>query len=275
MLKKIQKKIGWLRAAMLIALLGQICLAVSGQAASPAEEPILFGFFDRSGNRLLSLGPTDVAFDWSDPQVLFATNHQLATKYEDLQHKSPGSSNRHTAGNFYRLAGHRLTVAEAGPANQSAVMLSAAFFADRHLTELVEPAAESDVADRQRMESLRQRPLQQSWNLLQTTSGAKLQLVLFQQAGDQALASLALILPDRILWRDFPASYNPVSTWRVDDGGRIGPKQFRILYLGQAQQRWELAYEFIGPEGSNLEFIREQQSAFESVSRASRYMAPQ
>jgi len=274
-LKKIQIKSGWFRSAMLIALLGQICLAASGQAASSAEEPIQFGFFDRSGTRLISLGPTDVAFDWSDPQVIFATNHHLAAKYDALQHKSPGSSNRHTAGNFYRLAGHRLTVAETGPANQSAVIMGAAFFADRHLPELVEPDAEPDVADRQRMETLRQRLLQQSWNLLQTTSGIKLHLVLFQQAGDQALASLALILPDRILWRDFPASYNPVSTWRVDDGGRIGPKQFRILYLGQAQQRWEIAYEFIGPEGSNLEFIREQQSEFESVRRASRYMAPQ
>ena len=258
----------------LLVLLGLSCSKIPVQAATPVEEPILFGFFDRGGNRLLSLGPTDAVFGWTEPQVVFATNQQRAALYDMLQQKSPGSSNRHTAGNFDRLSGHRLTIAGTGPANQSALLVSNAFFADRRLPELAEPTAGADDNDRRRMETLRQRPLQQIWPLLQTANGVRLHLVLFQPIGDQVLASLALVLPDRILWRDFPASYNPISTWRVDDGGRIEPQQFRILYLGQKQQQWEIAYEFIGAEGSNLEFIREKQHQFESVSRASRYMAP-
>lgn len=258
----------------LLVLLGLSCSKIPVQAATPVEEPILFGFFDRGGNRLLSLGPTDAVFDWTEPQVVFATNQQRAALYDMLQQKSPASNNRHTARNFDRLAGHRLIVTGTGPSNQSALLVNSTFFADRSLAELAEIDAENNAADRQRIELLRRRPLQQNWLLLQTTIGIRLQLVLFQPIGDQALAALALILPDRILWRDFPASYNPTSTWRVDDDGRIGPQQFCILYLGQRQQQWELAYEFIGAEGSLLEFIREQQNRFESVSKASRYMAP-
>lgn len=266
----------WLFLAVhaLLVLFGLSCLNSPVRAAAPAEEPIRFGFFDRGGNRLLSLGPVDAAFDWTEPQVVFATNQRRSAIYDMLQQKSPGSSNRHTAGNFDRLSGHRLTIAGTGPANQSALLVSNAFFADRRLPELAEPAAGADDNDRRRMETLRQRPLQQIWPLLQTANGVRLHLVLFQPIGDQVLASLALVLPDRILWRDFPASYNPISTWRVDDGGRIEPQQFRILYLGQKQQQWEIAYEFIGAEGSLLEFIREQPLGFEAVSRTSRYMSP-
>jgi hypothetical protein len=277
MQKTLSRTVGvWLFIPLfsLVILLGLSCHKNPVQAAIPAEEPIRFGFFDHGGNRLLSLGPTDAVFDLTDPQVVFATNQRRSAVYDSLQQKSPGSSNRHTAGNFDRLAGHRLTVNGAGPTNQSALLVSAAFFTDRHLPELAEINSETHTADRQRIELLRQRPLQQTWPLLQTKTGAKLQLVLFQPIGDQELASLALILPDRIIWRDFPANYNPTSTWRVDDGGRIEPNQFRILYLGQKQQQWELAYEFIGAEGILLEFIHEEQSGFESVSRASRFTAP-
>lgn len=258
----------------LLIIFGMSELRFPVQAATPAEELIRFGFFDHSGHRLLSLGPTTAVFDWIDPQVVFATNQRRTANYDSLQQKAPGSSNRHTAGNFDRLAGHRLTVNGMGPANHSALLVGAAFFNDRHLPELAEIDGETASADRQRIELLRQRPLQQNWPLLQTNTGIRLQLLLFQPIGDQMLASLALILPDRVIWRDFPASYNPTSTWRVDDGGRIEPKQFRILYLGQKQQQWELAYEFIGAEGILLEFVREKGEGFETVSRTSRYTSP-
>lgn len=260
-----------------ILLIALVLLVFSSQfaAASSNAEMILFGFFDRGGNRLITLGTGNANFPLQQPQLIFASNQRLAATYTETQQKSATSTNRHTAANFDRLAGHVLAINDPGPANQSALIVEATFFNERQLPSL---ASRSDAAktleNRQRIAELRQRSVANSWPLLQTGEGTQLQLVLFEQLGDQALASLVLFRSDRILCRDFPATYNPVSTWRVDDGGAIGPQQFRILYLGNQQGIWEFAYEFIGAEGINLEFVRENQGAVDIISHASRYMSP-
>ena len=260
-----------------ILLIVLVLLAFSSQfvAASPSTKPILFGFFNRDGNRLITVGAGNANFSLQQPQLIFASNQRLAATYTKTQQKSATSTNRDTAANFDRLAGHVLAVNDPGPANQSALIVEATFFNERQLPSLASKADDAKTLEnRRRIAELRQRSVANSWPLLQTDEGTQLQLVLFEQLGDQALASLVLFRPDHILCRDFPAAYNPVSTWRVDDGGAIGPQQFRILYLGNQQGIWEFSYEFIGAEGINLEFVRENQGALVIISHASRYMSP-
>lgn len=261
---------------LLIFSLLLIQFTVQFAAASPSAETILFGFFDRDGNRLITLGPISANFELQQPQLIVTSNQLLTATYTKTQQKSATSTNRHTAVNFDRLAGHILAVNSPGPANQSALLVEAAFLNDRLLPPLGKENGSSAITDenRQRIIELRQRAVASSWPLLQTEDGTQLQLVLFEQLGDQALASLVLFRPDRILCRDFLATYSPISTWRVDDGGSIGPQQFRILYLASHQGLWEFAYEFSGAEGITLEFVRENQGALTTVTRASRYMAP-
>ncbi len=261
---------------LLIVSLLLIPFTAQSAIASPSAETILFGFFDRDGNRLITLGPVNANFELQQPQLIVTSNQLLTATYTKTQQKSATSTNRHTAVNFDRLAGNILAVNSPGPSNQSALLVETAFLNGRILP-LLNNESDSSAAtaeNRHRISELRQLVVTNSWPLLQTEDGTQLQLVLFEQLADQALASLVLFRPDRILCRDFPATYNPVSTWRVDDGGNIGPQQFRIIYLGSHQGLWEFAYEFIGAEGINLEFVRENQGALTAISRASRYMSP-
>ena len=260
---------------LLLVVLVLLLFTIQIAAANPSAEIILFGFFNRDGDRLITLGPVDITFELQQPQVIFASNQRLEGTYTKTQQKSAISTNRHTAGNFDHLAGHILFVNGPGPANQSALLAETAFFNERQFPQLVNREdTGKTLENRQRIAEFRHRSVANSWPVMQTDDGTQLQLVLFEQLGDQALASLVLFRPDRILCRDFPATYNPISTWRVDDGGVIRPEQFRILYLAKHQGIWEFAYEFIGAEGINLEFVRENQAAFTIISRASRYMSP-
>ena len=267
------RQLNSLRRLLVTLLL--LVFTVQFATANPSTETICFGFFNRDGEQLITLGPVNTTFELQQPQLIFASNQRLAGTYTKTQQKSAISTNRHTAGNFDHLAGHILVVNGPGPANQSALLAEAAFFNERQFPQLVNSEDTFiTIENRQRIAAFRHRSVTNSWPLLQTDDGTQLQLVLFEQLGDQALASLVLFRPDRVLYRDFPATYNPISTWRVDDGGVIRPEQFRILYLAKHQGIWEFAYEFIGAEGINLEFVRENQAAFTIISRASRYMSP-
>lgn len=261
----------------MLALLLVCAFSATLAGAAPTdsqEEALLFGFYDKSGYRILVLGGGQTPFAMKKPQAILPLNQNLPVTYETTQTREAGSSGRQTAANFDRLAGHVLRSQAPGIPNQSVLLAEDTFWADRQLISGEKAQPPLAPLQLQQIEALRQRAVEQTWGLLQANDGTQLHLVLFQRDGDQALASLVLLLPDRILFRDFPATYRGNSTWRVDDGGLILPIQFRILYLGRIKGRVELAYEFLGAEGILIDFVTEDKGFLVQTARASRYTSP-
>ena len=264
----------YLTAALLIFCTFLLLMRSAAAATAPEETFFQFAFFDRSGRRLITLGSADKEFILKAPQAVFVTNQTVLTTFSHTQKSNPGNTHRHTASNFDRLAGHVLLTETPGPANQSVLLFDQSAFSVRRLLDCTSLATDLSSDDRRRIEAAQQRSIEQSWGLLQATDGTQIHLVLFQRSGNQALASLVILQRNRILFRDFPAQFNPESTWRVDDGGNILPEQFRILYLGDVNEHLEIAYEFRGAEGNILDFFRESNGALVKIFTASRYMSP-
>lgn len=261
-----------LRAAFSLCTVLLLLTGAAGANGESNGEALQFAFFDLDGRQLLTLNASDPMFSISQPTIIFATNQILPARFSRTQQKISGSSGRHTAANFPNLAGHVLTVDGVGPANQSALIAPQSFVAARSLWNGTALAGAMVAADRHRIEADRERSVKASWGIFQG-AGLRCYLVRFANRGEQALASLVFFHDNRILYRDFPAVSHPVSVWRADDGGRIGPEQFRILYLGLWQASLEIAFEFRGPEGSSLEFCRETDGTMRTIAEAFRYTA--
>ncbi len=96
----------------------------------------------------------------------------------------------------------------------------------------------------------------------------------FEIKNDSALACLALIYPEKIAYKDFPAVYNEISTWRVDDGGRFAIESYHILAAFEGKDGIEIVTEWIGAEGVNIEYIKEINLNLESLKHGYLYTSP-
>ena len=61
-------------------------------------------------------------------------------------------------------------------------------------------------------------------------------IALFEPYGDNLLMSIALKTADIIKLMDYPVVGDGQSVWRVDDGGKIDPKLFSILFAVRAKE---------------------------------------
>ncbi|MET3850961.1 hypothetical protein [Paenibacillus sp. OAE614] len=102
----------------------------------------------------------------------------------------------------------------------------------------------------------------------------QLGIVQYDKDGGKPLASLVLITPDTLLFRDFEGTDDPSSTWRVDDGGQMDPQLFYVLFVTRSGPGYTLGYEWWGAEGSNLAVLQQDGGAFRVVQEGGRYTAP-
>ena len=105
-------------------------------------------------------------------------------------------------------------------------------------------------------------------------NGRSVYLFEFEMKGDSALASLAYVTPDKIVYDDFPAIYDETSTWRVDDGGEFGIDYYELLAVFEKNGKIELITDWPGAEGVATSYLRENGAKFKELKVISRYTAP-
>jgi len=76
----------------------------------------------------------------------------------------------------------------------------------------------------------------------------------FERSGQNALASDVLLDRDRLLFADYPATFRAdgQDLWRVDDGGKLSPAGFQVVFVAQDGQQYGLALSWAGTEGRSL-----------------------
>ncbi|MCM3259660.1 hypothetical protein M3664_17810 [Paenibacillus lautus] len=97
--------------------------------------------------------------------------------------------------------------------------------------------AKPEKADGQVLQEIKDskgRAVEQAWPLIQLPDRESLYLVQFVREGDDMLASLALKRESGWLYYDYPAKYDPSSTWRVDDQGEVRPDMFSFLFAAES-----------------------------------------
>lgn len=262
------------RIVLLVSIIIGFC-GLPGLAMQVTGDNVAFGFFDASGGRLIVTGSA-IALDVNkEIYALFSGNQFQSIQFLQQQSRAVGDSGRQTATNFDRLPGYVFSINSPGSPNKSCLVVEKSFLTERRLLPCQSRIEGCDANETGLIESARGLRIEQSSGIAQLDNGGRLLLVRFELVGDQAVAALVYIAADnRLVFREFSAKYNPVSTWRVDDGGDIRPEQFRILVMAQKDNCLEMAYEFLGPEGIIIEMVREQGGQFQTIAKASRNTSP-
>ena len=121
----------------------------------------------------------------------------------------------------------------------------------------------------------KKRNVSKSWWLETLGAGRTLHLVLFARKGMSALVSIVLYAPDRLIFLDFPGSYEDESSvWRVDDSGELQGWMFDVIAAFESDGKIGFAYSWVGAEGANIKYVSEKGSAFIEISGSYKYHSP-
>jgi hypothetical protein len=77
-----------------------------------------------------------------------------------------------------------------------------------------------------------------------------------------------------LIFEDFIGTDDNMSTWRVSDGGMIGPEWFDVIFVTKSKAGYALCYEWYGDEASNLVLVQQKKTIFHNVLHGYRYTAP-
>jgi hypothetical protein len=86
----------------------------------------------------------------------------------------------------------------------------------------------------------------------------------FEPDGNNYLMSIGLKTSDGIKLKDYPAvSDDGYSVWRVDDGGKVLPKLYTIMFAAPTNKGLLLVVSWAGAEGENILLLLENADSLE------------
>lgn len=245
-----------------MSLLRNICLAVLASAASvaaqapelPAAADSLGGFAlpDREGRRLLSTA--DLPHPERLRTALCGESGRVSVRFAGRQQAGAADSGRQTPENFDNLAGSVFRTASPVDPAESCFLASEALLARSTPLDVAPPAGAGACLDRRRLGEIRQRSVTRCWPLARLGPRAQAALLEFERRGTHALASIVIVDGPATLFADYPAEVSGAGqdVWRVDDGGRMSPRGWRIAGALRRGGTIALAVSWAGAEGQSL-----------------------
>ncbi|TAL62033.1 MAG: hypothetical protein EPN85_03465 [Bacteroidetes bacterium] len=238
---------------------------------------IEFGFSDSAGKQILTL--SGVVLDDPSKFVSTISNNSKLLKLKFIKRKNntnnynPGDGD--TYRNFKNHGGYLYeTISEIADKDHSLLLLSKDFFSNRKFLKLTAiDQKELPSPLKIKIESDKNRKIENAHGLVQIDEKRNVYLIKFYTKNDSALASLAFITPDKIIYKDFSAKYNTISTWRVDDGGEF-PEGYEVLAAFETQEGIELITDWTGAEGYAIEYMKEDGKKFKTLKNGYRYWVP-
>ncbi len=245
----------------------------------------LFGFADEQGTKLMAL--TDEmesgAAEKSDLKgyklaIGEGGGQVLSIRYANHQDRSEQDNGRQSMYNFDNMAGDIYAIEEGkATPNESYILVSPEQFDIDALIPL-KPAADRALPDdiAKKIAEEKERAIEQGWLLAHAQDGQRIYVVQFERQGENMLASLVWQEGERLVFMDYPATYNDNSAWRVDDGGEISPEMFRFLFAARsADDGIVLGVQWMGAEGENLNILSSSGERFEKTEiSGGRYLSP-
>lgn len=237
---------------------------------------IEFGFCDTDGKKILLLA--DTLLSPSQFSKVFSADHKLSdVRYIEMKKATEEDNGRQNEFNFKNCKGYLFEVKEnAVTSAHTVVCVTAAFISSRKIIPVRAPVImELSTANKARIETAKNRQIREYRCLALLGKDSAIYLFEFDNIGESALATLAYVTPGKIIYQDFPAQYNDMSTWRVDDGGRFGVGYFEVLAIFEKNGKLEIVTDWPGAEGTNTEFLRENGNELKPLKGYARYTAPE
>ena len=237
---------------------------------------IAFGYANQEGSSVLALTELKESNVEEFTKGIGDNGKWLDLAYEGVQESTDMDNNRDTPYNFDDAGGFKFE-AKNGHLDEwnTVLMVSDAFFVEHEL--LLPKAKKSGKLTREQqdlIEAQKSRKVVKS-ELCNSYELGDLFFVEFAKEGDSLLVSLLWIGKDKhIVCLDFPAVADEISSWRVDDGGIFDFESYQTLAVIKGPQGIELFTDWMGAEGSSIEYLIESEGVFRPIKNAYRYMAP-
>ncbi|MHC9538113.1 MAG: hypothetical protein AB9903_01190 [Vulcanimicrobiota bacterium] len=246
-----------------------------------------FGFPDESGKRLIiSRRQADLKYTEKFTKALGPNGRLYSVSFSACQKMSDKSTGRDTSRNFHNLRGNVFSVKNSAiktrtGANKyydTCLTGTEEFFSTRKVL-MPTPLRKGpmDVKIIKKIEKERDRKISATWGLVRFDSGEKIYLVLFERQGDDALASLAVLTPQKAVYNDYPAKYSrdSLSVWRVSDNGEMNPDAFVIPYGFRTKSGIEFIVSWYSEEYEDISLMHENGDRLEYLQKGGRYIMPQ
>ncbi|MBA3683394.1 MAG: hypothetical protein H0W73_19845 [Bacteroidetes bacterium] len=236
---------------------------------------IEFGYCNEEGKQILLLRDSLI-----DPQKLVKVISDSGKIADILFVKKRAATkednNRKTYFNFTNAGGYLYEVKNTSVDKELSLVLVSDEFLSHH--KIVNPngCEKMDLVSsiKTKIEKDKNRKIKKTKCLKQIDFNRSIYLFEFVIKKDSALVTLAYIDNDKIIYHDYPALYNEISTWRVDDGGEFGLDYLNVLAIFENKNNIELVLDWAGAEGYSIDYLVEENSKFVSKKGGYRYCAP-
>lgn len=260
--------------ALAVAILLCVPHGIKGEEAPDSRPPVVFGFTDKDGARVLAEWPEFTPP--IDPRTLTtavcSSNLRVPVAFAAYQAARPGDTGRQVAENFDRAEGsvYRVTQGKL-PANATCILVGPRFLATRRIAGVKTAGTGAcDAALVRRVVRERLRPVTRCSRLAILEETDHFLLVEFQKKGDDSLAALVLVSPQGLTFSEYPAKCEAgASCWREGDGGAIDARHFHIVAAFHTSTGYELTVAWDGPEGQLTTLI--ESGVFRERARWYRY----
>ncbi|MFC4102326.1 hypothetical protein [Paenibacillus xanthanilyticus] len=237
-----------------------------------------FAFADETGKRLITIGDTEAKQDHYDLAV-GSNGTVLKVKFAQQQASDAEDTSRQSMYNFDHIAGHVYVVVEGDAKPDDTYLMTTSDVWVPGAALAIDAAGHGQTVDEQlvqAVEAKKQRGVLQGGKIADIGADSALYLIQFERQEDDMLASLVLTRGNELLFCDFPATYEPSSTWRVDDGGEISAGQFELMFAANTDKGLVLSVNWLGAEGITSFFIGEEgESGLKRLDTGvARYTAP-
>ncbi|ACT04170.1 hypothetical protein Pjdr2_5562 [Paenibacillus sp. JDR-2] len=240
-----------------------------------------FAFADETGQQLITI-PSETGDEVEDPEQFVTAigngGDRIEIEYVRRQEANDQDNNRQSINNFNNMAGYIYKIKGDGILlpNKSYLLAREGVVSQGSLVDITSAEdgqyEQADADTIARVEGLKARKATSS-SILSESDQEKIALFVFERDGDDMLASIAYINNDKVLFKDFPATYNESGTWRVDGGD--DPGRFEVLFLAHSDEGVLLGIAWAGAEGENLFVLQEADGALQDTElKGGRYWSP-
>lgn len=248
----------------------------NNQDSETALNDFYFAFANEHGDTLITMviDTLDTSRSYFSSEL---SGKIISLRFVHKQAESPRNTGRHTHYNLPHLPGYLFALAGNLDAEQTTIIFPQNFLAHRKPLSIARHRALSPLSSEfiKRIESDRKLTVLQSWHSATLETIGIIGIIRFENEGDTALASLALITPSQIVYEDYIGDVSGSDVWRADDGGEFFAEGINVVRAFLHNGNIELLRTWAGPEGEHTAFLRQAGQKFIAARDCYRYWVPE
>ncbi|WP_400262461.1 hypothetical protein ACFX5U_03025 [Sphingobacterium sp. SG20118] len=247
----------------------------SQEKKDSTKDLIIFSFLNEKKDSLVSLPVENEKINPKLATYAIINNKMTPIIYSATKPESEASNGRQTSFNFSNNGGDFFIIKEKINEGDFALLVNQKFIDDNKFLPFKKTEKETSHQTKTTLSNKYNRHITKSLTIAELNNQDEINLTLFEVKNDSALAVLSYLHNNQIITLDFPAKYDEMSTWRVDDGGIFDFENLQVLSIFQSGKSIKIATVFWGAEGYNLNFYESTAGVFKSIAEAYGYSAPQ